>query len=493
VSPDANENPPQQQQVENAAANEKAKEQRAGGDANYDLCDSDIEELEIEYRVSTDSPTAQEAEPKETRRHRCPKNFEGSSKSMESKGAIDLLTQAWNAGSKGNKYYVAALVGDDDSTTRAVCQHSLQEKLDSGKFGNEKDFWPRRTVKQGKSKGKEVLVRDTGKLPLSVEIPPKRYYADPTHRLRVYGKAMFGLTKDKSVPVKERMKSFDAERMKRNLGCCFKQSVGKSFDELQKAMKGCFGHMYNQHENCDAKWCRYKGKPELIKEAEPRFGIIPSHKHTITKKVHDQYATDEMMRMCHHPFSSQKNESFNKKVTKLAPKDKCFGRTKSLEDRVRFAVILDSVGYVEGIGELMMAIYGEDFQCSAVAQRWCAQADTKERTRREYVKLPPVKRRRGHKTRVKIKEGLVQQIADRKSGHTYGSAIAINGDNVNKNEQPKEKTKKAPKAAKKAKVAGGTKAVKPCKCGSTTHQRTTHKDCTWINANNDKANNAGNS
>jgi hypothetical protein len=93
---------------------------------------------------------------------------------------------------------------------------------------------------------------------------------------------------------------------------------------------------------------------------------------------------------------------------------------------------------------------------------------------------------------------LSQQVLVRQSGHTYGSGIAINGDGGDNNEQPnKEKTKKAPKAPealKKTKGAGGTKAAKPCKCGSATHRRSTHKECTWIRKNNeDKANNAGNS
>jgi len=58
--------------------------------------------------------------------HRCPRNFKGSSKSMEPKGAIALLTDLFNAGIA----LVAELVVDNDCSTKANAHHSFKAKIE---------------------------------------------------------------------------------------------------------------------------------------------------------------------------------------------------------------------------------------------------------------------------------------------------------------------------------------------------------------------------
>jgi len=87
--------------------------------------------------------------------HRCPRNFSGSSKSMEACGAIKLVTEIFDL----YDAYVSIIIGDDDSTTRSNLKHSFKELILSGKWAN-KEQWPK--TKGGK------LVDDKGKLPLRV-------------------------------------------------------------------------------------------------------------------------------------------------------------------------------------------------------------------------------------------------------------------------------------------------------------------------------------
>jgi len=58
------------------------------------------------------------------------------------------------------------------------------------------------------------------------------------------------------------------------------------------------------------------------------------------------YTADEMLKMCHHPFDSQKNESLNHKIATVAPKTKMFCGTLSLSDQIAsssYSILLDTL------------------------------------------------------------------------------------------------------------------------------------------------------
>ena len=78
---------------------------------------------------------------------------------------------------------VYGLVGDDDSSFRANIRHNWKQKIASPLYPNftEKD-WPRRTVKKGKNKGKQVKREDHGQLRL--DVPEVQLdFCDPNHRV----------------------------------------------------------------------------------------------------------------------------------------------------------------------------------------------------------------------------------------------------------------------------------------------------------------------
>jgi hypothetical protein len=53
------------------------------------------------------------------------------------------------------------------------------------------------------------------------------------------------------------------------------------------------------------------------------------------------------LRECHHRYSSQKNESMNKLISRYVPKDRMFCKSMSLHSRVCLAVGVDSVSHEE--------------------------------------------------------------------------------------------------------------------------------------------------
>ena len=88
--------------------------------------------------------------------HRCPKNYEGSSKGMEPTGAAFLVQSLY----EHSKCYVSTVVTDDDSSIRAVLRHSYNALVKSGRWESKKGCWPRNT--------KGAYLKDHGKLPINM-------------------------------------------------------------------------------------------------------------------------------------------------------------------------------------------------------------------------------------------------------------------------------------------------------------------------------------
>lgn len=98
--------------------------------------------------------------------------------------------------------------------------------------------------------------------------------------------------------------------MKRNCGYAYKQARMKTFDEYKIAINGALYHHGNDHRFCDAEWCNYAaGKKDPA--TNKRSIIVGTEKWNQIKAVHEQYTTNDILKMCHHPFDSQKNESLN--------------------------------------------------------------------------------------------------------------------------------------------------------------------------------------
>ena len=114
-----------------------------------------------------------EEDPKE---HKCPRNYEGSSKGMEATAALRLVKNQYEK----NGLIVEYVVADDDSSMRATLRHSFREKQAVDPAWE----WPRILGKR---------CRDVGKLPL--DIPEPKFLADPTHRTKVAHKQIFAVVR----------------------------------------------------------------------------------------------------------------------------------------------------------------------------------------------------------------------------------------------------------------------------------------------------------
>ncbi len=119
-------------------------------------------------------------------------------------GAVSCITHLYAT----KKAQCECLVGDDDSSTRANCQHSYQDKIDAGIWADKETCWPK---KNGS------YLKDYGKLPLHVpEI--KCYLADPAHQCKCFGKDIFKLVDEKGKELS--FDKIDCACLKRNFSYC---------------------------------------------------------------------------------------------------------------------------------------------------------------------------------------------------------------------------------------------------------------------------------
>jgi len=382
--------------------------------------------------------------------HVCPCNVDCSSKAMEPKAGLQLLTELWyDHGS-----YVNIIVMDDDSSTEAKCKQNV------------------RPIKS-----------DKGELPK--EIPEPKFYADPNHRIKLIGKKVYKLAampKSKSIMTKA-----DAMRIKRNMGYFVRRSRTKTFDEFKRDSNTVLKHHFNDHQYCDAHWC-----PVLKAKAnntEPK-GIYRDLNNEADKKLHDQiwdeisvYFSDEMLQQLHHTMDSQVNESINRVMTKYAPKDRTYCTTMALDYRLHLAV----GAYIMGWEDFYTAVFKKlGIEMTKNTLSFFQKKDKRTKRLHLYYQSTAVKRRRAAIVNAKIKKLVEQDRKAQKAGNDYGTGIRVASKDL-----PSEEEQLKPRASKRPRRSGPTKhatvAPKECKrCSRWDHQRTSSKLCTH-NKNYDEA------
>jgi hypothetical protein len=263
----------------------------------------------------------------------CAKNVTCSAKAMEAVGSARIVNQVCAFGD----CFVSEYVGDDDSSTKKVMQHSYADMLRVGKIVE----WPRYASKDEKKKG--VKKPDNGLLPIThSEIT---CLANKNHRIGQVAKKIFGLCSKKKGDCIGN--NHDAERMKRCLSYAVRQNSHDDSTVLKAAIRQVAEHHFGNHDDCGS-WCRVQPL-----EGDERMGANLRYRrkredkrfYDNVKTIVDEFAdgSDDMI----HPWSSDIVEGMNKFFTKFLPKDRIYGM--SIENRVRLhlAVCIDSIGYVE--------------------------------------------------------------------------------------------------------------------------------------------------
>jgi hypothetical protein len=332
---------------------------------------------------------------------------------MEALSALEMVKEIFE--NEHNPAYISKMVLDDDASTRSLLAHSLselQQKIDDYQ-------WP--VDANGKKLPK---TKDVGKLPF--DHPLIQFLADLTHRIRCFGKYVFGLANS---PVSvSTCTMVDAYRLKRNFGYWLMSYNKEQFDIFQMKSKAVVEHHFNNHVHCDS-WC-------TMKNADPKKTATGNLKYRCKVKNHllykqirdimDRFTETGKLKECHHTFSSQKNESMNKLISRFVPKDRTFSRSMSLGSRVCLAVGIDSVGHAEYYDRILAEM---SVTFPANTRTMLTRMTGKREYDRNYQSLPERKRKRSILKFAKMKDGLKKQMGDKAMGLNYETGLTM-GDEV---------------------------------------------------------------
>jgi hypothetical protein len=428
------------------------------------------------YKDATDEEIAEmELQAKEPKKltpaegHRCPKNYEGSSKGMEAMAAATLVTRLYNTG----KAWAHTMVGDDDSSTRAVLHTDWKVYAEDHPDRPKEDYWPSFVDTDGRTKF--VAPRDLkGGLHYSIP-PPVRFLADPTHRFRVIGGKLYAMANQETT---YEVTNADAARIKQNFGYVHKQNCYKSYEDYERAMKAALEHHGIEHIYCDISWCPYKKpSPNEPPRIDPRLNRRSVKKGTKKWKniesVHTTYTTKERLLETFHTYDSQKNEAFNKRVTAMAPKDRNFCFTKSLSDRIALCVIIDSVGYSAGISRVVQSlcgVLGRTLALPPATQQYLHRKDRACAGKTEHQQKIETKKKRAAKGKRAITRNIAADKKAKRKGMYYGTGYAV------EDEETTEAGATATAVAPAASRVPASEKVCPL-CGLKGHTRRTSKKC----------------
>jgi hypothetical protein len=161
------------------------------------------------------------------KKHHCMRNYQVTSKAVEAEALVAMLQRA----PEKNKISICIIISDDDSNGRAKARY----------------------------------INKGGKLLETVEEP--EFLAEPSHRKRVFARAIYRVTKGL------------AGHLKYCYGACVKQNRHLKAEELSEKVSNILEHVCNNYVSCDAAWC-YDVK---AKEAGKVYSA--SKDHRIKKKL----------------------------------------------------------------------------------------------------------------------------------------------------------------------------------------------------------------
>lgn len=218
--------------------------------------------------------------------HECNKNFDGSSKAMESALALDMAKSLRDRGFK-----ISKITMDDDSTTISRMRNNIDPNI--------------------------------------------MKMSDKNHVRKNMSNALYKLQeKHKSLSTKT------INYLLKDVSYAISQNKGNA-KGLESSLKAIVPHSFGDHSQCDARWCGYLNDPTSYKHSSLPYG---------KDLIGEDLKRDLLDMFCHFSENSEKmanlgstqaNESMNQLI---ATKAKHFGGSSSLSHRLAAAVSQKNCG-----------------------------------------------------------------------------------------------------------------------------------------------------
>lgn len=279
--------------------------------------------------------------------HRCTINHEGTSGGMEAIAALELVVSLFD------EFHVVVKVIclDDDTSTRSLLKWSNADHMKN----NNTTVMPQAPKTKGKNKGDLQPRKDNGRLP--GHIPEPQFVADPNHRKKVLTKqlrAMLAMTVDK----KHTLAATDVLRIGKSFGYMIRGLKHLTEDQYISAADAVLEHHFDNHDHCGV-WCPRKRLSQLQRTQSDRYYRCKTRDaklYNVLKQMISRFITLPNLREVAHSFDTQVNESLNNSIAWLAPKNKCYGGSQSLCNRISIAIGVNSLGVSRYYAKLFKAL-----------------------------------------------------------------------------------------------------------------------------------------
>jgi hypothetical protein len=202
------------------------------------------------------------------RKHKCYKNWSGSSKAMEPALAVDMMKKVNN-----EKHQVKTLIMDNDTTTIARARMEFGDSIQK--------------------------------------------LSDKNHTTKSISNSLFTLANSCKALKNSKTRNY----IRRMYSYAIEQCQSEP-ESLRKRFKEIVPHLFGEHDLCDIEWCGYKKNPATF-----TYRSLPFKKSLSDESLRTGLTslTDKLVRHADKlafQGSSQANESFNNIVASKAPKNK---------------------------------------------------------------------------------------------------------------------------------------------------------------------------
>ena len=143
------------------------------------------------------------------------------------------------------------------------------------------------------------------------------------------------------------MTKMDAKRIVKNFGYMAKSLPQMNECHFCTAGKAVLEHHFDNHEYCGA-WCRRRNMTAEQRKASGQFYRCKVKDAELYKALHDivsRFIEHDRLKESAHGMDTNVNESLNNTISYLAPKNRVFCSTRSLENRVAIVVGITSIGF----------------------------------------------------------------------------------------------------------------------------------------------------
>ena len=344
--------------------------------------------------------------------HECRKNWDGSSGAMEPYGCLQLFIRLYN----NHKVIVDGVVTDDDSSIKSKLKWSNRDHMLNHGLSD-----PPTIIN---SNGNVVVRPDHGELPR--HMPEPNFYADPNHRKKTWKKSLYQLLYS-AKKVNMTITHMDVLRLGTNFAYMVRTLNGKSEDEMATAAKAVVDHHFDCHEHC-GNWCKRKGQTLQQKEEKKKCYRCKTKDASLYKESPlriKRFITIEASLEVAHKYDTLCNESFNNVAAWLAPKNKIYGSSHSLKNRIAVAVGITSEG--------TLAYYREVFNRLGLTMSPTVEHHIRLQSQYRDKRIAKGKTPDGKKKRVDkyhsnlLSKTVVAKREKAKREGTYSTGMGING------------------------------------------------------------------